>query len=515
MGHQAPLHPPCPRAPGRVPWVLAAFGLLLTACALPACMRIRLASEDYQRALAAAPSAVPGAAPASEPTAQSWRDPAAWPARLRVRGPGTGSRSGPANGFLRVVPGPLEPMSSSKDVLARLTREASEDTRFLAWGIRARARTPGGASSSGVASRLLRVRSEGQGAYLFVSPDRPLGDDYSPRRGEVYLRYVSGRVGAGAVPVGVAPDEALGLVTPVLLERTWMTYRPPTGPREASPRGVVVLIPGLFGTPEGFVNGLASRLRAQGWAVLQLAAHPSRFTQRQAFVIDVDNPGPAAALITEELEQRAAECAYAVQAGCAWVARNRPETRGAPRVIIGISGGAMVAPAVVAREPEAYSGAVLIAGSGDWLRVAVESSYASWVDSFRFAWSRRTPEGDAVAVRPTPGDVDRLDDAYRARMTLDAEHTIAALHGKPLLMVHATDDAAVPARLGDRLWRLAGKPERWEFDTGHELLFLAFSLHAGRLTEWLEREVLAGHDGQDTPRASTSPSPSPAPGATF
>lgn len=258
------------------------------------------------------------------------------------------------------------------------------------------------------------------------------------------------------------------------ITRTWFRASDPGN----DPRGLAVLMPGMLGTPEPFVDRAERALLLDGWAVLRMLAPPSRVTERYTASIDLDRDGfPGLDELTLELDQRAAETAYAVDAMLRHAASTAP---GLPRIIIGMSGTAVLLPAVVAASPGTFSAAVLIAGGADSLRIARESTYAGLIDAVRFEF---TPPD------PNAADLDALSEAYLARSSLDAHETADALSGIPVLMIHGTQDRAVPAAAGDLLWERLGKPERWSMGVGHELLFLRATLRLGEMIEWIDAAV--------------------------
>jgi alpha-beta hydrolase superfamily lysophospholipase len=213
-----------------------------------------------------------------------------------------------------------------------------------------------------------------------------------------------------------------------------------------------------------------------------MLSHPSRFTEQGTFAVADDaDMDEVARTISGALCDRAAECAYAVEEVVEALAEQRPRLAGMPRVALGMSGGAMVLPTVVARNADAYCGAVLIAGGADYLHIAMDSNYASWIDALRF----RRPGGAILS----DGCSSKLCSAYRRCAALDSYYTAAALRGKPTLMLHGTADRAVPAALGDLLWERAGRPERWSFDVGHELLFLGLPMQLDRIGRWLDEHA--------------------------
>lgn len=303
------------------------------------------------------------------------------------------------------------------------------------------------------------VTFERGGSFLWSWTLWPEGQGMRAPRG---FTFISGRQG----PEGV-----------VRIERTWFVLSMPAG----DVRGTVLLIPGMFGTPEGMVKATTEALRSRGWAVLQMLAHPSRFTERVTFPVSRADLAGSAQRIADELGDRTAECAYAAATALEHAVRTEPRLAGRPRVALGMSGGAMVMPTVMALDPGGWSACVLIGGGCDYLRVATESSYAGHIDSISVEWEG--PE-------PDPHERERLQSLYLERASLDSYHTAPVLAGTRVLMLHASEDRAVPAALGDLLWERAGKPERWVERTGHEVLFLG--VLPGRLqaiADWLDENA--------------------------
>lgn len=261
----------------------------------------------------------------------------------------------------------------------------------------------------------------------------------------------------------------------LLVQRTWFALYEPV----STPKGIVLVLPGMLGTPAGTIQDLVRTLRSHGWAVLRMLAHPSRFTEQVRFRIDPSNGlADDAAGIAAVFDDRTAECAYAARAAFGRVLAERPGWDALPRVAVGMSGGAMVLPTVVALEPERYAAAVLIAGGANSFSISRRSSYARTIDAMRLDW---------VGGNPSPQMADALDKEYLRASTLDAYHTASALAGKPVLMLHGRGDAAVPADAGEVLWRRLGKPERWSTPMGHEWLFLTLSWKFEVLAAWIER----------------------------
>ena len=270
-----------------------------------------------------------------------------------------------------------------------------------------------------------------------------------------------------------SPAESRRLVK---LERTWFAfYSPVEGKGE---RGVALVIPGMFGTPKPVVDQLTRRLRENGWYVLRMLSHPSRFTERVTFKIDPDRLDEAGTRIAAELMARTAECAYAAQAMFANLEHEDPALASLPRVAIGMSGGGIVLPTVMAREADRYDAGVIIAGGSNYFETTYRSNYKDLIDAVHFDW------GDDY--RPTRDDWVRLSELYLEHAPLDSFHTAVLVSDKPMLMVHGAIDRAVPSDLGDQLWEQLGQPERRVLPVGHELLFALLPSQFGAIVTWLD-----------------------------
>lgn len=277
------------------------------------------------------------------------------------------------------------------------------------------------------------------------------------------------------------------------MERTaFALYTPSEGEGDGEterPVGLVVLLPGMFGTPEPVIDSVVGQLRGRGWHVLRMLTHSSRFTQRAEFEVEAGGEvAGVAAEIAGVLGDRAAECAFAVEAACGYFASNSPGLPVDRRVALGMSGGGMILPTVVAREHDVYKAAVFVGAGCDFAAIAMDSNYADWIDAVRVTW-----KGE-----PTAADRAGFTEAYLESAALDSYHTALAMRDIPALMLHGMGDRAVPAATGDLLWRRLGEPERWTVPAGHEVLFLAYlPSRAADVLDWIEHAV--------TPSAAPSP----------
>ncbi|MDX2147222.1 MAG: hypothetical protein SFZ23_06835 [Planctomycetota bacterium] len=335
-----------------------------------------------------------------------------------------------------------------------------------------------------------RARNEGPGAVQVHRATRRGVADALQSPGatdaSLVLRYVSGQRGLSG------GDE-------IVLERTVFAYYAPeiydergalldsTDP-DAAPKAIVLIMPGLFGSPDTLIEDLISRLRAAGYGVLRLLAQPSRFTENFEVTLDLSTPSGCAAgarLLADTFQGRAAECAYAVRATFGELAKLRPETAGKKRGVIGMSAGAITLPTTVALEPEAFHAAVLIAGGVDFWQTNYFSNYRDGIGTMRVNWVD-VPKG---ASEPAAEAMHKLRDVYLASAPLDGFHAARSLKGKPVLVMHANLDAAVPAALGELMWERLGRPERWASNVGHEAIFVNMALQLDMLVSWMDRSL--------------------------
>jgi len=323
------------------------------------------------------------------------------------------------------------------------------------------------------------LRFEGDNAFVMeVTPEVPGRAVLRGRKHDAVMAF-------GVLTLTHSPDGGAGALD---VQRTWFSLYMPLVESDAVlgarvPKGVVLLMPGLFATPEGILERLTTRLRKDGFAVLRMWAQPSRFTQRLEFDITAqDGLGDDAAGIAAAMDDRTAECAFAAREAFAHMAREKPELGRLPRAAIGFSGGAMTLPSVVALDPEKYVAAVMVGGGCCFWQMNETSNYRSMIDAMRVRW----PDGSG-----TEAEVLELRRLVLEKSTLDSFHTAAALRGSgaTVLVVQAILDEAVPSPLGDVLWERLGKPRRLLLEAGHETLFMQLTQHFGAMVETIEDGV--------------------------
>ena len=328
-----------------------------------------------------------------------------------------------------------------------------------------------------------KFQPEGPGCYLFVHQpplDESVPTPSKDQEPDLAFKFISAQRTSEAADHGTEDQ--------IELERTWLTYRSPT--KEQDSAGLVVLLPGMFGTPEPVINGVEKYLRAKGWSVLRMLSHPSRFTQRQQFAVVGGDEAKVAGEIAHMFDTRAAEAAYAASASVRFVHDRYPGDADKPVVLLGMSGGAMVLPTVYAFEPSLYSAGVLIAGGGNFLEINIRSNYSKWIDSIDLDGDPSDPE----IQEPERAQLQELARLYMTMSKLDSLHTAESMRGVPVLMLHGSTDKAVPASTGDALYQALGKPERWVYPVGHELIFAGLPLQVPKIEKWIRGQVLDAED---------------------
>ncbi|MBO6512763.1 MAG: hypothetical protein JJ974_02210 [Phycisphaerales bacterium] len=332
--------------------------------------------------------------------------------------------------------------------------------------------------------RPYQFKPEGPGSYVFVhrppvnesEPDQDSKSD-SNDEPDLAFKFISAQI-AGLSKTGDELQEQLEL------ERTWFTYRKPT--KDRKPIGTILLMPGMFGTPEGVIDGMERYFRSQRWSVLRMLSHPSRFTQRQQYAVPEGSDAAVASEIASYFDTRAAEAAYAASSALRYVHEQFPDQESKPVVLLGMSGGAMILPTVYMYDPDLYDAGILIAGGGNFLEINVRSNYAAWIDAIDLD----ADPSDLEVQKLEKPRLKALTQMYLDRSKLDSLHTAASMHDVPVLMLHASADKAVPASTGDALYEALGSPERWVYPVGHELIFAGLPLQTAKIEKWMRAQVI-------------------------
>jgi len=336
-----------------------------------------------------------------------------------------------------------------------------------------------------------RFEAEGPGSLVFLPPMLdPEGNDEEPTKPDADAPAETVVFVTGTPIEGEAGDTD----ERIELQRTWIACYD-AHPRAEETAGTVLLIPGMLGTPQPIIEGMIKYWRRAGFSVVRLLSHPSRFTERVDLDVGEGDENRAGVELARMYDERTAECAYAAEAGLDhWMAA-RPALKDKPVVFIGMSGGAIVGPAVIAHDADRYDAAVFIAGGVDFFSISATSNYAEWIDAMTIDWEPDDPDS---AGKPTPERLSGVADAYMEASKLDAMHQAPNV-GVPTLVMHAGRDRAVPARFGETLWNRLGQPERWVFPVGHELIFVMLPTQADRLDGWIKGAIAGGAPDPDRP----------------
>lgn len=314
---------------------------------------------------------------------------------------------------------------------------------------------------------------EGDNAMFFIPPRH----DADAPEGTRTLLFVSLREGTNGI------------------ERTWIAYEATSA---AEVRGLAVIIPGTFGYPPDLYEAWSADLRERGWSVLRLLSQPSRFTERVRVRVGAGTGLEEGVRFAAHADDRTAECAYAVEHAARHAEALDPRLKDTPRAMLGFSGGAILAPAVVAREPQRYASVVLVAGGAHAARISIDSTFMKqYIRSALFDFTG--PEAAA--------DRAEFEDAYLRHATMDAYHAAARLHaGTRVLVIDGSRDRAVPFEtstlLFERLRRAGLAPLRRTYPTNHVMLFMALKDMLGDINTWLDGGELAlppGHEATPSP----------------
>lgn len=318
---------------------------------------------------------------------------------------------------------------------------------------------------------VIRCAPHGSGLVLELTPDAADATAQPPVTRLAFISFSSLDPEGRPLPPAqaVLPDA----ITPTELRAAvhWRLDEPV----QQQPRGLIVHLGG---------NKYVRRaLLARGWAVLT-SAGTGRYSHRRVSptVFEVDRTGEveaAAARLAATIDDELADWPYSLEAVLAYLGRHRPDIPQKPLAVMGFSIGALGLPAVVARMPERFEAAVIVAGGANLLEI-----------------SQRTTKPDSgIALqwnggKPSEEDWQRLSAAYLAHVKLDPYHTAVALTDLPVLVFHGHLDRVVPAGQGELLHRRLGKPQRFAYPVGHrQLLRLVMRLESGRIVEWIEQAI--------------------------
>lgn len=185
------------------------------------------------------------------------------------------------------------------------------------------------------------------------------------------------------------------------------------------------------------------------------------------------------ARIAAQVDQQLAGNAYVGEAAVEFLYDRQPHLASLPLVVLGFSGGALAAPAAVARLGDRVDALIMVGGGADIFRLSQDSSLTDGGITIRC--------GEEKVDRKT---LDAIHAAYLATTRLDPWVIAPALRGLPTLHAYGTWDRMVPTSAAERLNDRLGDPDRLVLrGGGHTLLFYRIPGRAAHLADWLDENL--------------------------
>lgn len=300
------------------------------------------------------------------------------------------------------------------------------------------------------------------------------------------------------------PQPGTSMNDPEVLAMLWEG----TGVRVIPPKpdvpsaGTVVHMPGL-GSLE-YEQPVLDELGARGWWVVRIATPRVWWLEDRPFNINsASDVEPVAIQIAALVDDLLAEPAYAAEASLDYLRQERREIRQRPLVLLGMSAGALMMPAVAARLGERVDGIVLVGAGANLLHISQESELTD--GGLKIHWGPNVNRNELLP---------RLYEKYLQTSKLDPYTTGAAVREIPTLLILASMDGIVPSTSGRLLWERMGRPERYRTPFGHALLFWQLSQHTSRIANWIDRVAATSRKSADLTSGDalhSTPAPQPVP----
>lgn len=222
--------------------------------------------------------------------------------------------------------------------------------------------------------------------------------------------------------------------------------------------------------------------RGRGWNVLACSIGID-YIAPEKIVVDDHGATRLACRIDDHLADRA----YAMEALIAYLQSHRSDLLVGPRVIVGMSAGAIALPTVVARIGP-VDAAVVIGGGENVAEIIADSPLFSQHIELVDVCLEASPKGDRnVKLVPCENLKKRAEfvAAVLQKSKIDPRHAAPALKGAPVLMVQAKYDDIVPAAAGQSMYESLDRPERWQYRTGHIGLTLLMPWKIEYVLDWM------------------------------
>ncbi len=243
--------------------------------------------------------------------------------------------------------------------------------------------------------------------------------------------------------------------------------------KDSQPSGLAIILCGLGGLSYS-ASTLGETLLDDGWAVAFVFTVLNIPDYKLNVKLEGENIAAAA---IEVFETKFCQVITASKAILQQLKKLFPLLQDAPTALIGISAGALNAPAVYYELKDEIDAVVLVAGGANMFEIVQDGAFTNW----KFTNKKEN--------RFTAGELQEIEAEYLAIPSRDPYFLAPALPRDNTLLIHAKWDAVVPAKNGDLLWERAGKPERWIYPSGHLGLFASFAWHTEEITQWINANV--------------------------
>ena len=241
----------------------------------------------------------------------------------------------------------------------------------------------------------------------------------------------------------------------------------------SQPRGLAIILCGLGGMQHAS-QVLGHALLKRNWAVVHM--YTALKVPDYSMEIKLQNDEPALSVI-EIFNSKYCQVINATKA-----VRNRMESKfpslgDTSTALIGISAGALNAPAVYNEIKDDIDAIILIAGGANMFEIVQDGAFTNW----KFT--------DKNEVRFSKIELAKMNEKYLQTPSRDPYFLAELLPKEQTLIVHAKWDHVVPFKNGDMLYERSGMPERWIYPSGHLGLFATFEWYAEDIAEWLQSKV--------------------------
>jgi hypothetical protein len=312
--------------------------------------------------------------------------------------------------------------------------------------------------------RIGKVDEQGVDSLMLVTaaPASVLAKD-----GEIVLR--------GGASLGVAPSDFQ-----LTLKGQNLTFAQ-VMPAEGRAVGTLLYLGSIHSNFAG-ESELLQRARDSGWNVLACSIGFDSMVPEQIVV-----GGAGSTRLAQRIDHHLADRAYGMEALIAFVETELPEMLVGPRVLIGMSAGAIALPTVAARIG-AVDAAVLIGGGENVAEIIACSPLFRQHIELVDVQCELGQNGDYKINRVPCGDPEKRFEFTKSALRkskLDPHYTATALRGIPTLMVQAKYDNIVPAAAGESMYESLNRPERWQYRTGHIGLTLLMPWKIDYVLDWM------------------------------